>query len=155
MTGGARALVATAVLVLLTGCSADPSRGAEGTSTTTTSVDPFEISVGDCVDTTAGSGEVTEVPVVPCSRPHVGEAYERLLMTGEGSFPGDEAVVEAARGCEEPFLEFVGVALAGSQLQVTYFHPTEQSWTTGDREILCIVSDPSGPVTGSLRNANR
>ncbi len=154
MRGGARALVALAVL-LLTACSVDPTPTDPDPAPTLPSVDAFEIGVGDCVNTTTGSGEITEVPVVPCSRPHVGEAYESVTMPGEGTFPGDQAVVEAARGCEEPFEEFVGVELAFSQLMVTYFHPTAQSWATGDREILCIVSDPTGLVTRSLQGANR
>lgn len=154
MAGGARALVALAVL-LLAACDVDPSPTEPDPAPTSSSVDAFEIGVGDCVDTTTGSGEITEVPVVPCSRPHVGEAYESVTMPGDGVFPGDQAVVEAARGCEEPFEEFVGVALAVSQLMVTYFHPTAQSWDTGDREILCIVSDPVGLVTGTLQDAGR
>ncbi len=155
MTGGARALVALAVLLTLTACSDDPAPVDERPSPTISSVDPFDVSVGECVEATTGAGEVTEVPVVPCSAPHVGEAYESVTMEDAEVFPGDEAVVEAARGCEEPFEEFVGVALAVSQLKVTYFHPTAESWAKGDREILCIVSDPVGATEGSLRDENR
>lgn len=155
MTGAARAFAVLAVLLSLAGCADDPVPAEPAPDPTSSSLDPFEIGVGDCVDSTTGAGEVTQVPVVSCSEPHVGEAYESVTMTGDGEFPGDEAVVEAARGCEEPFEDFVGVALAVSQLKVTYFHPTAESWATGDREILCIVSDPLRPIQGSLRNANR
>ena len=156
MSGRARRAVLFAGLLLAGGCSdGGPPAAAPDTSTTATSADAFAVGVGDCVDATTGSGEVTGVPVVSCDEPHVGEAYAEVRMTGSGSFPGEDAVVESARGCEAPFERFVGVSLAGSQLQVTYFHPTPESWRMGDREILCIVSDPAGPVVGSLRGAAR
>lgn len=155
MTGGARALVALAVLLTLTACSDDPAPAQDSPSPSVSSVDPFDVTVGECVGATTGAGEVTEVPVVPCSAPHVGEAYESVTMDDAEVFPGDEAVVEAARGCEQPFEDFIGVALAVSQLKVTYFHPTAESWAKGDREILCIVSDPVGATSGSLRDEDR
>lgn len=156
MSGRARGLALLAAALVLSGCAggADPGAGPDA-STSATTGDPFDLGVGDCVDATTGSGEVTEVPIVPCSAAHVGEAYAAVRMPGSGQFPGDEAVVESARGCEAPFEEFVGMPLAGSQLKVTYFRPTPESWKAGDREILCIVSDPTGPVVGTLRGASR
>ena len=156
MSGRARVLALLAGVLLLAGCGGDPDPAPTGdASSTATSADPFDLGVGDCVDTTTGSGEVTEVPVVPCTGAHLGEAFAAVQMTGDGDFPGQTAVDEAALGCQEPFEEFVGMGLAGSQLKVTYFHPTAESWATGDREILCIVSDPAGPVVGTLRDASR
>ena len=76
-------------------------------------------------------------------------------MDDAATFPGLDAVAAAAQGCAEPFQEFVGRPLTGSALRVTYLHPTEQSWRAGDREILCVVSDPAGPVTGTLEGATR
>ena len=32
---------------------------------------------------------------------------------------------------------------------------TAESWASGDREILCIIYDPAGQVTGSLEGAQR
>lgn len=155
MSGAARSLGVLALL-LAAGCSGAPEPGPTSTAgPTSSSTDPFDVDVGDCVDSTSGAGEVTEIPVVPCGEPHVGEAYAAVRMPDGADFPGDAAVVESARGCEEPFEEFVGVPLAGSQLRVTYLHPTAGSWAAGDREILCIVSDPGGPVRGSLRGAGR
>lgn len=156
MSGRARAVGVLAGVLLLAGCSGAPDTLPSPSGTPTrSSADPFDIDVGDCVESTTDAGEVTRIPVVPCSEPHVGEAYAAVRMPGGADFPGEEAVVESARGCEEPFEQFVGVELLGSQLKVTYFHPTAQSWATGDREILCVVSDPTGPVVGSLRGANR
>ena len=40
-------------------------------------------------------------------------------------------------------------------LEVTYFHPTADPWESGDREILCIVSDPAVEVLESLEDADR
>ncbi|MGH3660130.1 MAG: hypothetical protein ACRDUA_26125 [Micromonosporaceae bacterium] len=43
-----------------------------------------------------------------------------------------------------------------STLEVFYFHPTEDSWTTlDDREAVCSVVDPAGQTTGTLAGAAR
>jgi hypothetical protein len=167
--GGAATVLTLVVLLVVAACSSDPSRTPSPSSTsqgptttasstptrTASSGDPFDVTVGDCIDESTGEGELTTVPVVDCAAPHLGEAYASVRMTGGATFPGLDAVAEAAQGCGEPFQEFVGRPLAGSTLRVTYLHPTEQSWQAGDREILCVVSDPAGPVTGSLEGATR
>lgn len=161
---GAVATVLTlVVLLVVAACSSTPSRTPPRTSPPTaptataapTSVNPFGVVVGDCIDEVTGAGELTSVPVVDCGAPHLGEAYAFVRMRGGAAFPGLDAVAVAARRCEEPFQEFVGRPLAGSALRVTYLHPTDRSWRAGDREILCVVSDPTGPVTGTLEGAAR
>ncbi len=166
--GGVATVLTLITLLVVAACSSTPrtppvtpsttAPSASATSSATRSasaVDPFDVSVGDCIDEATGQGELTSVPVVDCSTPHLGEAYASVRMSGGSAFPGLDAVGEAAQGCEAPFLEFVGRPLAGSTLRVTYLHPTEESWRAGDREILCVVSDPAGPVTGTLEGATR
>lgn len=165
--GGLATVVTLVALLVVAACSSTSPRTPPGTSSTTvptatstgtrtsTSVDPFDVVVGECIDEATGEGELTSVPVVDCTAPHLGEAYAVVRMDDAPTFPGLDAVATAAQGCAEPFEEFVGRPLDRSALRVTYLHPTERSWRAGDREILCVVSDPAGPVTGTLEGATR
>lgn len=112
--------------------------------------DPFALQVGDCLDDEAARGEVQSVPTVPCSEPHDSEIYSAHLL-GPSSYPGQEAVIDEAQAlCLPAFEQFVGEPYLESRFDFSFYYPTEQSWATGDREVLCVIFDPEGPVTGSL-----
>lgn len=137
------------------GTSIEPGSGsAEGgtveeTPTEAEDTDVFTMAVGDCYDDVT-SGEITELPVVDCAQPHDNEIYYSHLMEGD-TFPGEAAVTEEADTvCEEQFAGFVGVEYLESDLYYTSVYPTSQSWTGGDREILCAVYNPTEKTTGSL-----
>ena len=126
-----------------------------GDSTTGTDVDVFTIAVGDCLNDGGVDGEVTTVETIDCAQPHDSEAYASILMD-DGEFPGDEAVdTFAIEQCDAAFAEFVGLSYAESTLSYSYYYPTEESWASGDREILCLLVDPAGKVEGSLQGAAR
>jgi hypothetical protein len=117
--------------------------------------DVFSIAVGDCLNDADVSGEVQTVPIVSCDEPHDSEAYYSYIVA-DGAFPGDDAIAdEAGFACVSAFDTFVGVLYEDSELDATYYSPTAESWSNGDREILCIIYDPAGPVTGSLEGAQR
>ncbi len=164
-----RASAAFAVTVAglaLTGCSLlgnivggggqEPVRGDDGTVTEGTEAgDVFAIAVGDCLNDINVSGEVSEVPIVPCDEPHDSEVFHEFDIEGT-EFPGDDAVTQAAQeGCGgEAFTEFVGLEYASSKYGVSYYTPLEQGWGAGDRTVSCTIFDPDGQVTGSLAGAN-
>jgi hypothetical protein len=136
---------------------------AEATTTTTAAAgaDPgptsvFALSVGDCVTDEAGAtGEVESVTIVDCGQPHELEVFHRHDIEGE-SLPDATGIDTLVREqCLPTFEQFVGLDLDSSALDVHYFSPTSDSWDAGDRELLCLVTDPSGPVTGSLEGAAR
>ena len=145
-----------AASIALAGCSL--LGGNPGTDTPTgegDSTDVFTIKVGDCLNDGGTEGEVSEVPVVDCAEPHDSEAYASILMD-DGDFPGDSAVEDQAiSDCTSEFNSFVGLDYQESTLDFAYYYPTEQSWANGDREILCLIVDPAGQVTGSLAGAAR
>lgn len=64
-----------------------------------------------------------------------------------------EGIVED-QGLAE-FESFVGMPYDQSALEVTWLEPTEESWEAGDRELVCMITDPAGQTTGSLEGANR
>lgn len=155
-----RALVALTVGAAgfaLAGCSLLPGGG--GTTTDTgdggDTVDVFTIAVGDCLNDGGVEGEVSEVVQVDCAEEHDSEAYASIIMD-DGDFPGDAAVEDQAiTDCTTEFNSFVGLDYQASVLDFAYYYPTEASWGNGDREILCLIVDPAGKVTGSLEGAAR
>ncbi|GAB2682695.1 septum formation family protein [Thalassiella azotivora] len=156
-------IAASTLLLAATGCGLlaeegeTPERDASsGQVTEAVDANVFEIAVGDCLPAEGPSGEVASLEVVPCSEPHGSEVYFSHQMEDAEEFPGSEAVTAAAaEHCLPAFQEFVGVAYEESVLEVTTLEPTEQTWAEGDRELLCIIVDTEGAVTGTLEGANR
>lgn len=108
-----------------------------------------------CVLDGTGSASLSTVEVVDCTEMHDAEVYASRVLA-DGAFPGTEAVAATAlQECEAQFANFVGVTLANSDLTYQYFAPNAGSWTAGDRAVLCLIHDKTGPVTGSLENAAR
>ncbi|GAA1467938.1 septum formation family protein [Microbacterium thalassium] len=157
----AAALMAVLGTLSLAGCSfavtTDPVRDDETGEIVegNASADVFALQVGDCLELIEGDGELTSVPVVPCSDPHADEVYFAYYYE-DGDYPGEDAAFEEAAGvCVDEFDAFVGLAYAESTLDVYPIYPTVESWAGGDREALCLIYDPSGDVTGSLAGAAR
>ena len=150
----------TAVLaVALSGClqfgAGDAERDDDGNVLEESTIGVFSLTLGDCVAETA-LGEVAEIKVVPCSEPHGGEVYYEHTMP-EGDYPGDAVIQDVAQDeCLRSFETFVDIDWDDSTLDISWFYPNETSWTRmRDRLIQCIVTDPAGPVTGSLQGAQR
>lgn len=136
----------------------DAERDDEGTITDAGDEDVFDLRVGDCFNDPPQDEELETVSAVPCSEPHDAEVYAEFDTAEEGdAYPGESALgTEAGQGCSERFEDFVGVAPESSSLSVHFLLPTQLSWDNiGDREITCLVVDPSGPTTGSLEGAAR
>ena len=136
-----RAVLATTLAALvLAGCAAE--RSAEtGEIEEAGSVDAFTLRVGDCFDDQIfDTGEVEDVPGVPCSEPHDNEIYAAFDISGT-SYPGDEAVGEQAdAGCLERFQTAIGAPYEESVLEIFNLTPTQGSWEgRGDREVLCAA----------------
>jgi len=146
-----------AASVALAGCSLLGGGGGSTTPTddATTGDDVFSIKVGDCLNDASVSGEISTVPIVKCSQPHDSEAYFSGNLD-DGDFPGDDAIKQGAEAlCGPAFTDFVGAPYEdGKGYDYSYYTPTKESWGAGDREIMCVVFDPSGAkVTGTLKGA--
>jgi hypothetical protein len=135
--------------------TAPPDSTPDSTSPGGVEVDAFDLKVGDCLPTFQDGVIETQV-VVPCDVAHDGEVYLAFDVADAPEFPGNEAIfAQGDAQCSEAFVDFVGVAYLDSALEYSYYFPTEESWRVGDREVLCIVLDPAGPVVGTLAGANR
>jgi len=158
MTGLA---VAIGVALALGGCAASETQGSGATPTPT--VEPFVLSVGDCIASVEEGGPtpapsavpLDSLPVADCSEAHGLEVFASFDLPS-GPFPGDSLIIDAATdGCLAEFESFVGLPAFESTLNVKSVYPTQNSWLNGDREVLCLISDPAGPTTGSLHGAQR
>ncbi|MCP3987467.1 MAG: hypothetical protein GY724_00195 [Actinomycetia bacterium] len=116
----------------------------------------FRIRVGDCIGGALGD-EVESVDGVPCDGPHEFEVYYAFnLPEGDGNYPGDYSVEEAASdGCYEAFEPFVGVVYEASIYGFNTLTPTEGSWDgLDDREVLCMLGNYDGTLkTGTARGS--
>lgn len=156
------AIVTAAVLAVLTltGCSLleaatnETPRNRSGQVVKGGDADVFTVRVGDCLNDTEAD-EVVTVPIVPCDQEHDFEAYSSFQLA-DGGYPGEDAIFERGDAqCRADFAEFVGVDWEASELDFRYFYPTEESWSSGDREVLCLLFDPDGTVDASLQQARR
>ena len=123
------------------------------------STDVFTIEVGDCLNDAEAGETVSDVPVVDCAEPHDSEAFKSIIMD-DGDFPGQAAIDTASEeGCVTAFAEFAGISYEESTLGVSWYFPTEDGWSNGDREILCLVysinedGTAAVPTTGCLAGA--
>lgn len=132
---------------------ADAQRDESGEVTEGGDADVFEVGVGDCMGGDAPQGNVTSVQATPCEQPHESEIYFSHTIPGD-TFPTDMTTI-AEEQCMPAFQEFIGMPYEQSVIEVTTLEPTAESWSGGDRELLCVAVDPAGNVTGSLQGANR
>ena len=144
-----------AAAVTLSGCSliSNAINGA-----VTGEDDVFALEVGSCMNDYGSETEITSVPIVDCAEPHDTEIYASSNISGD-EYPGLEAVqTEADDVCYAAFEDFVGLPYDESLLYYSTLYPSDESWSGGDREILCGISkyDDSEnivKVTGSLKGA--
>ena len=109
--------------------------------------------VGECLQAESLEGEVSELPIVDCDEEHDAQVVHSFDMPGE-DYPSDEEWAgEIEERCLENFEEFVGIAYADSALRVRDLSPTEASWETGDRQVLCIAFTGGEPVSESFEDA--
>ena len=129
------------------------SREAAPDDDGSTTTDVFTVVVGDCLNDDGATGEVTEVAIIDCETAHDSEAVKSVMMA-DGAFPGEAAVAaQAVTECTSAFTSFVGLDYESSSLDFSYYSPTQESWASSDREILCLVVDPDRKTTGTLEAA--
>jgi hypothetical protein len=131
--------------VLVLGLVAGACGTGEGTR-----VDRIE--VGMCFDDQDGA-EVEHLPTVPCDEPHQNEVFHLYEVDGD-EYPGQEALTaDAERTCRGgAFRDYTGVPLERARFDVYQILPTSESWSRGDREVVCVLYDPDDNTeTGSAR----
>lgn len=145
------AVVLAATAALLAGCATGaPSEATPTPSPSETTTALTDVEAGDCYDA-AGPGVVL---VIDCAERHSFEVFASLLLDAP-EYPADTLAATASGRCSTAFADFIGVEYDASELALRTVAPSAATWDRGDREVLCVVSDPAGPTTGSLAGALR
>jgi hypothetical protein len=125
------------------GGASTPSSGAEVPAT--------RLAVGHCVDGLRAGDDLAGLPVLPCDQPHEGEVFA-ILELPAGPYPGDAALGRQARQeCLKRFETYAPSSVADDRIELFYLHPSQLSWTSGDRGVTCVATDPTTKRTTSLR----
>lgn len=151
----------SAVVALLavgaTGCSDAFDSAKDGAKKVVRQRSVFSLAPGDCYNPNAEATETEEfaIEVVPCKEPHEGQVVGEFTIDDEKAFPGDDAVaVIADERCPVEAQKFAPDTWALPEgADVFYYHPTKESWATGDRAVSCAYTKASGKLSGSLKSA--
>lgn len=146
---GARCALA-ALLVLgatLTACGTKP---AEGTQESV-----FALRTGQCLRPPAHvTAQLSKVTVVACTQPHPEQVFAVVADHVGGTYPGTATLQNFANGaCVQQFAPFVGIDYQDSSLFFTYLMPSVRSWSTGDRQVVCVLTTTGQQLTRSLKGA--
>jgi hypothetical protein len=116
----------------LTACSSTPANDFEA---------------GECTNDDL-TGSVSEIDTVDCDDEHTAEAFAQFDLD-DGDFPGvDEVNEQATEGCQgDRFEEYVGTDYDSSIYIASSINPSEDSWDSGDRTVICVIS---GSTEGAL-----
>jgi hypothetical protein len=121
---------------------------------------PTSLQTGDCVNyqtvTDGEGGQSTQKVATPCAQPHDGEVFLVFTMPG-ATFPGYFAIGDAQQDeCGSAFKDYVGVEWEQSKYTIDYESPDQNTWATGNHQIVCTLVDGSNAkLTGSAKNSNR
>jgi Septum formation len=155
---GRKALTVTVpiLLLMLVACQSARESTLGGAGGRGQATDVFDLAEGDCFSPLEGK-QGTQVEVVSCDAPHVFEVFHIFDHPAAGSepYPGrSEISAYAEELCISPFEEFVEKAYDESQWSLTTITPTKETWSVGDREIVCTLSlEDESEVTGSARGS--
>jgi hypothetical protein len=153
-------VIALLVPLVVAACSSDPDRDEEtGAIVEEGDLSVFSVRVRDCFDRPdEGDTGVAELAARPCEELHDGEAFAVFDAPGDDDapFPGvaslEAIVAEECIGSR--FEQYVDSSYAESKYFATAITPTEDTWEDrDDREIICVLFDPTGPITGSVRGS--
>lgn len=158
---GAPSTTTTAPTASTATTSTTAATGTGGTATTATATTPVtDLAAGDCVNgssfTANATGEVTDTQVADCATGHDGEVVGVVTYTQGPTdpYPGvDEVAAYAEAQCAIAFEAYVGTPYGSSPLQMVSLWPTEASWSTGDREAVCVAFQPDAPLTATIQGS--
>ncbi|MGI8664695.1 MAG: septum formation family protein [Jatrophihabitans sp.] len=127
----------------------DTSRSADGTVTRSGDISPYNVRIGDCIKLPKTTGNITSLPVVPCSQPHNAQAYADVTVPGT-SYPGASTLLQQSLDrCQPLALKFLG---SGSRnLNLAALYPSSIKWSLGNHTSHCLLFDENKDITGDIR----
>lgn len=122
-----------------------------GSSGPTSSV--LDLYVGQCIQN-PGEGTVFDVENAVCTTEHWGEVFHITTITSSQMPSEDDMNDMASDACIDAFEAYVGRPYDESDLDITWYFPTRESWADGDRTIQCIATRTDGdPLYQPVRNS--
>ena len=118
---------------------------------------------GECFDASTFSAGVPIDPATItlrlCAGPHQHEVFAVLAHPGNAAapYPGDDTINAYANDrCIAAFTDYVGTPYRLSTLDYSTVQPTAQTWSSGDRQVACVLHDADFvPVTGTMKDSKR
>lgn len=128
-----------------------PHSSSGGSSGPTSSV--LDLYVGQCIQD-PGEGTVYDVENAVCTTEHWGEVYHVMTITSSQMPSEDDMDDMASDACVDAFEAYVGRPYDESDLDITWYFPTRESWEDGDRSLKCIaISGDGDPLYQPVRNS--
>lgn len=110
----------------------------------------LDLTTGDCFNDPAdGSQEIANVEMVDCNEPHDNEAFHVFQIDALGT----QSEYEAA--CIEAFEAYVGIDYLDSEIFVGNVSPTPDSFSDGDRDVVCIGFLLGEQLTETIKGSMR
>lgn len=107
------------------------------------SVSVFDLAAGECLAEFEPAEVIDTLEAVSCDEPHKAQVVS-LFELPDGDWPGEDVLEDAAGDrCPDSLPD------DATDLEPVYLHPTEQTWTLGDREMICLALSDE-PQSGSL-----
>lgn len=171
MRGLGGALVTLALVGAVAGCAAPsalspsvvPPSGGPSSSPTPTPTPEYQnqadLVPGDCFDPVADHDDDALLAGIMrrCDEPHLMEVIglANLDYPLDAPLPPQADIdAESEELCRSEFRGYIGIDFDDSSLSAGYYNPGEQTWGSGDREVLCIVeTTPVSPFTKSVRGS--
>lgn len=177
----ARLLAALCLVVATAACSGDDGASTATTTTieipvetTTTTEVPIEDGdviytydpeVGDCFDlrrldpaSATARSRLDIVLLIDCGLPHRYEVFDVIAYDNiYGIYPGDHGLqTYANQNCARNFDAYVGQAYELSEIEMSYWAPSDEDWSSGPQRFACTLYDPvAGLTVGSLAGSAR
>lgn len=123
----------------------DAGRDDTGEIVTAGDLDVMAVQPGDCFDDPEATADdtVSALQALPCSEPHDNEVFavESIAAVFGSEYPGRQALEEHAYDvCSgNVFDAYVGTEYFDSELEVFTLTPTDDSWSQGDRDVVCVL----------------
>jgi hypothetical protein len=131
------------LVLLLAACGGDDVRGDDGRVVAAGPWSVFDLRPGDCIGADDSlSGDVDEVPLVPCSEPHAQEVFA-VVRHPDDAYPGAGAVATFAdRACLTALEADLDLTIDDG-IAFSYLLPTFEGWNkNGDRSVVCVLVFP-------------
>lgn len=101
----------------------------------------FDLRPGDCFVLADYTEELVDtVKIVDCGEAHTAEVVSSHQLPGD-SYPGEESIFSDIESiCGPSASDYTGMTLSyDSDITYDAFFPTSESWSGGDRELLCLI----------------